>query len=200
MARAASDNLHSRLVSVLKLVLPLLALALLSTLFLVSRKIDPEAAIPYATVDVADRLRDPKMTDAGFASVAADGSTIALTAAQARPNSTGGTMREVFGTLTTPAGAATQLTAAEALLNSAQNLLVLSGGTKLQSWAGYLVLSPGLDVATDLTRVESTGPITATGPIGDLSAETMVLSQPVAGASYLLVFKGKVRLIYRPQE
>ena len=89
MARAVSDNLHSRLVSVLKLVLPLLALALLSTLFLVSRKIDPEAAIPYATVDVADRLRDPKMTDAGFASVAADGSTIALTAAQARPNSTG---------------------------------------------------------------------------------------------------------------
>lgn len=200
MARAAPDNLHSRLVKVLKLVLPLLALALLSTLFLFSRKIDPEAAIPYATVDVADRLRDPKMTDAGFASMTENGATLTLTAAEARPSATGGTMHQVFGTLTNETGAVTHLTAADALLDSAQSLLVLSGGTKLESSAGYLVLSPGFDVATDLTRVESTGPITATGPIGDLSAQTMVLSQPVTGAPYLLVFKGKVRLIYKPQE
>jgi lipopolysaccharide export system protein LptC len=200
MARAASDNLHSRLVNVLKLVLPLLALALLSTLFLFSRKIDPEAAIPYATVDVADRLRDPKMTDAGFASMTQDGSTLTLTAAQARPTATGGTMHDVFGTLTTVNGAVTHLTAAEALLNTAQNLLTLSGGTQLQSWAGYLIAASGFDVATDLTRVASTGPVTATGPLGDLNAQSMVLSQPAVGAPYLLVFKGKVRLIYKPKE
>ena len=58
MAKPPRDNLHSRLVAILKVALPLIALALLSTLFLFSRKIDPEDAIPYATVDVEDRLRD----------------------------------------------------------------------------------------------------------------------------------------------
>lgn len=200
MARVASDNLHSRLVSVLKLVLPLLALALLSTLFLLSRKIDPEAAIPYATVDVADRLRDPKMTDAGFASMTQDGATLTLTAAQARPTATGGTMHEVFGTLTAVNGAVTHLTSADALLNTPQKLLTLSGGSQLQSWTGYLVSSAGFDVVTDLTRVKSTGPVTVTGPLGNLNAQSMVLSQPAVGAPYLLVFKGKVRLIYKPKE
>ena len=66
MARAQPDNLHSRLVGVLKVLLPLLALAILSTLFLVSRKINPEDAIPYADVDIEDRLRDPKMTGAAL--------------------------------------------------------------------------------------------------------------------------------------
>ena len=57
MARPLRDNLHSRLVRVLKIALPLIALLLLSTLFLFSRKINPEDAIPYASVDVDDRLR-----------------------------------------------------------------------------------------------------------------------------------------------
>ena len=43
---------HTRLVGWLKVALPLTALAILSTLFLVARRIDPEAALPYAEVDV----------------------------------------------------------------------------------------------------------------------------------------------------
>ena len=83
------DKWHSRLVSVLKVLLPLIALVLLSTLFLFSRKINPEDAIPYASVDVEDRLRDPKMTGAGLSGMTADGSAISVTAAERIPATRG---------------------------------------------------------------------------------------------------------------
>ena len=93
MAKTAPSNLHSQVVGVLKVVLPLLALGLLSTLFLFSHKIDPEDAIPYAEIDVGDRLRDPKMTDAGFASVTEDGAALTIKATEAKPTADGGQMR-----------------------------------------------------------------------------------------------------------
>ena len=70
---------HSRLVGWLKVALPLTALALLSTLFLVARKIDPEAALPYAEVDVAERIREPRMTAPTYAGVTEDGATLTIT-------------------------------------------------------------------------------------------------------------------------
>ncbi len=199
MARASNSNMHTRVVNILKLVLPLIALVMLSTLFLISRKIDPEDAIPYATVDVADRLNDPKMTNAGFAGMTKDGASIALTAAEAKPTSDGGAMQQVMATLTTPNGSETHMSAATVILNAPKNLLELGGGAKLDSSGGYHVTTEGLQMATDQTHVESTGPIAATGPIGDLNADKMVLSQAQPEGPYLLVFKGAVRLIYMPQ-
>ena len=63
---------------------------------------------------------------------------------------------------------------------------------------GYIVQAQGLGVATDTTRVESRGPISAIGPGGQLTADHMVLSQQGAAGPYLLVFNGKVRLLYQP--
>ncbi|MEY3533380.1 MAG: hypothetical protein RI979_1404, partial [Pseudomonadota bacterium] len=81
MARnPAQDNLHSRIVMILKVTLPLVALAILSSLFLFSREIDPEDAIPYADVEIADRLAQPRMTGAGFSTVTSDGATLTLSA------------------------------------------------------------------------------------------------------------------------
>jgi lipopolysaccharide export system protein LptC len=200
MARVTETNLHTRLVNILKLVLPLIALVLLATLFLFSRKINPEDAIPYATVDVADRLQDPKMTDAGYATMTEDGSSIVMSAGEAKPGADGGSLKQVIGTLTTPKGAKTMVTAATAVLNSASNLLSLGGGTQVDSAGGYRILTEGLEIATKQTHVESTGPITGTGPIGTLSADKMVLSQAVKDGPYLMVFNGNVRLLYQPEE
>ena len=53
---------HTRVVGWLKLALPLAALVILSTLFLVADRIDPEDALPYAKVDVEGLARAPRMT------------------------------------------------------------------------------------------------------------------------------------------
>lgn len=199
MAKPPRDNLHSRLVAILKVVLPLIALALLSTLFLFSRKIDPEDAIPYATVDVEDRLRDPKMTSAGFAGVTSDGASLTLSAAEARPAADGGSLKLVVGALETPDGVTTELAAAAVALDTAVQMIELTDGAELRASNGYVVQAQGLGVATDRTYIESRGEVSAQGPVGQLTADHMLLSQQGNAGPYLLVFNGKVRLLYQPQ-
>lgn len=199
MAKPPRDNLHSRLVAILKVVLPLIALALLSTLFLFSRKIDPEDAIPYATVDVEDRLRDPKMTSAGFAGMTSDGASLTLSAAEARPAADGGSLKLVVGALETPDGVTTELAATAVALDTAAQMIELTDGAELRASNGYLVQAQGLGVATDRTYIESRGEVSAQGPVGQLTADHMLLSQQGNAGPYLLVFNGKVRLLYQPQ-
>ena len=82
MARA---DRHTRVVGWLKVALPPAALAILSTLFLVARRIDPEAALPYAEVDVEDLAREPRMTAPTYAGLTSDGAALTLSAKEARP-------------------------------------------------------------------------------------------------------------------
>lgn len=201
MARAARDNLHSRLVAVLKIVLPLLALAILSSLFLFSRGINPEDAIPYADVDVADRLREPRMTEAGLAGVTPDGAAVTLTAAEARPDATtGGSAKGIEGKLATPDGATTEIAALAAQMDKDSHSIELSGGVELRSSAGYVIQSNGFGLALDRTWLESRGPVAAQGPLGQITAATMRLDRQGANGPYLLVFNGGVRLLYEPQK
>lgn len=63
---AGTDG-HSRLVGWLKVALPLFALAILSSLFLVARGIDPDGALTLSEADLADRLREPRITAPAYA-------------------------------------------------------------------------------------------------------------------------------------
>lgn len=199
MVLPAHDNLHSRVVAVLKIALPLVALAILSSLFLFSRQINPEDAIPYAKVDIEDRLREPRLTDAGLSGMTADGAALTLNMAEARPQPDGGgTATGISGRLATPDGANTDIAAANGTVDTATRSAELSGGVTLKSSAGYTVSSPGFGLALDRTWAESRGPVVADGPMGKLTADKMKLDQKSQGGGYLLVFNGNVRLLYQP--
>ncbi len=201
------DNFHSRLVFWLKILLPLSALAILSTLFMVSRSLNPEDAIPYANVDIADRVREPRVTAAVFAGMTADGAALTIKAAQAKPGVSGtadaGHASDLSGLLETPDGARTDLAAEAAQLDQAARVMNLSGGVVVTNSAGYRIAMPGMAVQLDDTGLDSTGAVTATGPVGQITADAMHLGRadPDASANkpaYLLVFKGNVRLLYQP--
>ena len=198
--RHARDNLHSRLVAVLKVALPLAALAILSTLFLFSRGIDPEDAIPYAQVDVEDRLREPRMTEAGYSGMTPDGAALTLSAAEARPEAGGGSASGLQGQLATADGARTEIAAMSARIDNTSGQLELSGGVELRSSAGYVIQSEGLALALDRTWLESRGAVSAQGPLGQLTANSLRLDRGAGDKSYLLVFNGKVRLLYQPKQ
>jgi lipopolysaccharide export system protein LptC len=198
----ARDNLHSRLVAILKIVLPLAALAVLSSLFLFSGGIRPEDAIPYASVDVEDRLREPRMTDAGLSGVTADGAAITLSAAEAvpAPADGGATAMGIRGKLVTPDGASTEIVAVQAQMASGGKAVALTGGVELRSSAGYVVEAEGFDLALDRTWLASRGQVAVQAPMGQLTADAMRLDRQGGTGPYLLVFNGGVRLIYDPQK
>lgn len=196
----AADNLHSKVVGLLKVVLPLVALAILSTLFLAQRTIDPQDAIPYAEVDVADRLREPRVTDAAYAGVTEDGASLTLQAADARPGvagtPNGGQATTVTGRIETPDGAVTDLVAGTALMDSGARKVVLSGGVVVTSSTGYVIAATGISMATDRTALDSDGAVQAQGPLGTLNAGGLHIGP--SGAGYVVVFNGGVKLVYLP--
>ena len=197
----ARIDTHSRIVAWLKIALPLAALVILSTLFLLADRIDPDAALPYAEIDVADRTRTQKMTAPTYAGLTSDGAALTLTAIEARPatEDSKAVAQGLSLRLDTPDGGHTDLVAATAVMDDITRRLFLSGGVKISTSTGYQVVTDAVTANLDRSGMESLGPVQATAPAGTLVADKFTLSQDnQTPGSYLLVFKGGVELVYNP--
>ena len=202
MARGAGDG-WTRLVRFLRIALPLLALALLSTVFLVARHLNPDDAIPYSDVDIADRLREPRMTNPDFAGTTADGADLRVTAETATPKkpetATAATAQTVQGVLTTPDGVRTDLRSLGAQMDIDGKNVTFDGAVDLATSSGYRIQTERMVARTDQTELRSLTPVTATGPGTRITAQEMVLTQDITNPDgYVLVFKGQVKLVYDP--
>jgi lipopolysaccharide export system protein LptC len=196
----AADR-HTRVVGWLKVALPLLALALLATLFLLSDQIDPEDALPYAEVDVVERAREPRMTAPSYAGITSDGASLTLTADEARPAAADApaVAQRVLLKLETPDGSRTEVQALSAEIDRSAQRMILSGGVTVTTDTGYRLDTAEVLARLDRSGLESRDAVTATGPVGDIEAGGMVLTQDLrTPGSYVLVFNRGVRLVYRP--
>jgi lipopolysaccharide export system protein LptC len=200
---ARYDNLHSALVAWLKVLLPLIALAILSTLFLVARTIDPEGAIPFAEVDIDDRIREPRLTRPTWAGVTSDGTALTLRADEARParGEDGASARAVTAELELAGGGEAGLVAAAVQLDPEGRQMTLSGGVVVTTSTGYRLETEGLTAMLDRTGMQSAGPVVGEGPGGTINAGELRLgADPDRPGTQLLVFDKGVKLLYRPVE
>lgn len=197
----AGTDAHTRVVTWLKVLLPLAALAILSTLFLLADQINPDDALPFAEVDVEELAREPRMTLPSYAGTTSDGAALNLTAEAALPGTADRPARalNVRMELATPDGATTDLRAASAVIDADGGKLFLSGGVSLTTSQGYSLET--LEIVADLDRsgLETVSGVQARAPAGTLTADSMVLRQDnQTPTTYLMVFKGGVRLVYLP--
>jgi lipopolysaccharide export system protein LptC len=200
---ATYDNTYSRVVAWLKVLLPVIALVLLSTMFLISRTIDPSRAIPFANVDVEGMVRDQRISSPAFSGVTKDGAALSITAETARPlpdNADGMSAETLKARIETPDGARVDIEAAEAVVVGAASVLTLSGGVVVTTSTDYRIEATGLVTKMDRAEMESEGAVQATGPLGTLDAGQARIAPADGDAStYLLVFKDGVKLIYVPK-
>ncbi len=199
---ARYDNAYSRLVAWLKILLPLLALAILSTLFLLSRRVDPEDGIPYASVDLEELAREPRLTAPHFAGVTADGAALTVTAGIAYPDGTDPgriSALDVVATIESDTLTA-EITAAAGAIDPATSQMTLSGGVRIETSAGYRLTTDHLTSALQKTRIETDAAVSAEAPMGRIVAGGMLLrALDPEGKTHVLVFNGGVKLIYLPQ-
>lgn len=201
---------RTRLVGALKVILPLGALVLLSTMFLISDRADPDAAIPYAEVDVADLARDPRLTSPTWAGTAADGSALTLRAGQAVPGADNAvTVQGLALKLETPQGLQADVLAGTGGVAADGARIDLTGGVRMNTSTGYSLETDSLRADTAASTLTSGGPVTAIAPFGKLTAGGLTLAPrpPAATAqtpdtphAHVLDFTGGVRLIYLPAE
>ena len=80
-------NTYSGVVAWLKVILPLIALGLLSTLFLFSRARTPPTSLPFLDIALQERIREQQITGPYFVGTTENGLSLTLSADAARPDS-----------------------------------------------------------------------------------------------------------------
>ncbi|QFT58172.1 Lipopolysaccharide-assembly, LptC-related [Sulfitobacter sp. THAF37] len=195
-------DLHSRMVSLLKVLFPLLALALLSTLFLLSRKVDPDSVIPFADKEIQDRLRDQQVTGPFFSGTTADGDQISFSAEKlTTPQNEVGANRaeDVRIVMDLAGGTNLTLNARVAHFELPKDRAELEGNVVIETSTDYRIESDRLTTQMTELDVRSPGPVQAQGPMGTLNAGSMTIASPEQGQAAQLIFKDGVKLVYNPK-
>ena len=187
---------RTRTVRWLRVLLPLLALAMLSTLFLFSRGSDGESQIPYADVDAEAMARDPRLVAPEYAGVTPDGAQLTLRATEAAPADGGGSARDLRLDWHRPDGLRADLTAPRAGLSD--GAIRLDGGVRMTTSSGWTLDADSVEAATDRSRIAAQEGVQAQAPFGTLTAQRMELAPGEGQDASILNFSGDVRLIYRP--
>jgi len=203
---ARVDNRYSRFVVWAKIILPLIGLAILSSLFLFSRSYETGNPAGLFDGDIADFANKERISGPRFAGSTQSGAAIQLSADEASPSvSTPGAFdaHRLTAEIEFPDGQALGVTAESGFVDSINKTAVLSGGIVLTTSYGYVAKSDGMTFALDRLDIRSKGEITATGPLGMITAGQLIMRQdgtnPVDGSpEYVLIFKNRVKLIYKP--
>jgi len=201
------ENRYSRFVTWLKILLPLTALALLSTLFLFAKRSTTDNTLPYA--EIQQLARDPQLTQPAFSGVSSRGDLLQLSAQTARPvaDRPGVTLIDkVRLRIDSPDGSDVELTGGTGKIDATARIVTLAGGTTLAASSGYKVKTPGLRVDMDAGLLTATEGVTVSAPFGTLEAGGMTLRAGTQGAAgdgnaprQQMVFNRGVRLIYQPK-
>lgn len=191
--------LRSRIVHWLRVILPLAALALLSVLFLLARKPDPEASIPYADVDPRDVAARQAVTSPRYSGVTDDGARVSIDGAEATPGSGPGqgSAQSVRMTIRAQDGRAADVSAGTATLEG--DAIVMANGATMTTADGWIVTAPEFHASRMAGTVNADHEVNVLAPFGDLTAQQMELRPLGDGTGdHVLDLSGGVRLIYQP--
>lgn len=197
------ESRHSLLVAWARVALPLAALALLSTLFLFSGKVDPTTASIYAKVDVDALAREPRLTTPEYSGMTEDGAALTVQARTATPAPAGGSgaaAEDVIAKLETASGLVADLSAKSGRIDPAAGDITLSDSVAMQTSTGYRMATAQMIMTTDRGRITAPQSVQAEAPFGTITAGSMELSRAAADAPYDLVFNGGVKLVYQPEK
>ncbi|GAA6200768.1 hypothetical protein [Aquicoccus sp. SU-CL01552] len=191
---------HSRFVAYLKVILPLAAVALLSTLFLLSRSVDPTATLPFAQHEVEERVRGQQVTAPFYSSTTDDGDEITVEARLARAAVGGGLAEaeDLNARLKLARGGQIALRSQTGTIDAVTDTASFSGAVEIATSTGYVVLTDRLDATIGDFHASTPGEVRATGPVGTLTAGRMEIGAKNPGEPMHMLFKNGVKLVYDP--
>lgn len=191
---------YSRFVSWLKVLLPLSALALLSTLFLLSRNIDPVTAIPFAENEIRDRIRDQQVTGPFFSGTSEAGDRVSVSSdSMLMGSGLNHEAEDLSAQIDLASGTRVMLSADRGEFDLANAQSQLTGNVTITTSQGFDLRSDLLSTDFDVLRVTSPGAVEGVAPFGEISAGAMLLGKDETHDGMQLFFTNGVNLIYRPE-
>ena len=195
------DTMYSHIVGWVKILLPLAALALLSTLFLVPRpQSQPDAAL---VANVARIAQEQRVMTPEFSGVTGTGAIVKLSARKATPHPELANtifVQEMRLNIDRPDGSTLDVTAVEGEFDAGTREARFLGLARLSTSNGYEMETQGLRVLLDTGEVLSDGQLEIQTPFGRMTAGQVAFSNPEQAGQAQMLFHNGVRLIYIAQE
>ncbi|MBU2981045.1 LPS export ABC transporter periplasmic protein LptC [Lentibacter algarum] len=194
---------HTRIVAWAKIILPIIALGLLSTLFLLSKSTDPISSIPFSEADIEERTRNQQISSPEVFGVTSRGDLVSLNAAfakQSDENSDITIAEQVKTSIKLVSGADVNMQAGVAQYDAKGGRIRLSSAVFATTTSGFSFEASGLDINMLNLSVISDGPVTGRGPASSLTAGQMTIEVPEGEKDAHLLFSNGVKLIYTPHK
>ncbi|NOD65482.1 LPS export ABC transporter periplasmic protein LptC [Ruegeria sp. HKCCD9179] len=193
---------YSRMVQFLKVLLPLAAIVLLSTVFLLSRSIETNVSVPFAQNDIDERLAQQVVTQPNYQGTTRKGEDVHIEATQATQGNetatpTASEFRGRFGLLS---GGTILLDSNSGLIRPDEGTATFVGDVVITTADGLQVTTDLLNTSLDEIRGDTPGQVNGTGPIGNFSAGRMTFGTEKKDGPVHIVFTDGVKLIYEPEK
>lgn len=182
--------------------LPLVALGLLSTMFLFSRGVDTTANLPFSVRDLQDRAGEQRITRPRYRGQVASGAQLAFTARSARPDQekSGRVYADgLSGQIDQPDGSRISFSALAGVVDQEADSINMRGDVFIQTASGYHLRTEALHTRINAVEGGSEGEVRGTGPAGTLTAGRMEFRTAPESDKMQLLFTDGVKLIYEPQ-
>lgn len=195
--RGKYDNRHSARVARLKVLLPLIALVILSTVFLLADRPDSGDGASFGRGNL-EAGANGRIVAPDYSGVAENGAALYLTAARARPLEPGGEIaaEQLRGTWEGTRGGRVVVTSDNGRLGADGKTATLTGTVDIVSDSGFHLTSRRMEIDGAVGRLVSPGPVEGIGPPGRIDAGAMEVEQ--AGGHPFITFTGGVKVLYEP--
>ncbi|MEL6684229.1 MAG: hypothetical protein AAFN63_00200 [Pseudomonadota bacterium] len=195
-----ADNTYSQLVGWAKIILPLCALGLLSTLFLFARS--STAPSDIALEEVAAIAREQRVSAPTFSGLTEEGATIVISANSARPDDTQPdkiSIDDIQMRMDNTDGSNIEVTATQGEIDGRAQVASFLGLARLMTSSGYEMETNGLIAELQTGLVTSDGLLEIRAPFGQLTAGKVTFQVASDDIAQQMLFTDGVRLLYIPQ-
>ena len=197
---AMSRGLHSRVVAILKLMLPLVAVLLLASLFLTSTEDGLEGEIVFSTGELPDEGVGLEISRPTFSGQTRADDRFRFTAERVEPDTVPPTRARIIrltGVIDFTDGRKLELAAATGDLDIEARTVALTGAVRIVTSDGYEITTERLEADLGAGILRADGPVTTHGPIGEISSGRLVIA-PGDKGRHVISFDDRVRLVYLP--
>lgn len=201
-SEVAAPELYTRFVTVLKVGLPLIALAMLSALFLIQSDDGPGGSITFSRGDIEALGEGLRVTNPTLTGSTRDEDRFRFTAAVVVPDAappTRATLTGLDGRIDFTDGTVVDISARAGEIDLDAQGLALTEEVRIATSQGLEVTSDDVSVDLRLGTLEARGGVVTEGPMGRIDSDTLRIEpSPDAEGARLITFGNGVRLVYDP--
>jgi lipopolysaccharide export system protein LptC len=201
---ARDPGLHSRIVGILKVGLPLVALGLLASIFLVQTEDTLGGNLVFSQGDIDALGQGLRITNPTFTGTTAGQDRFRFTAALVEPDAAPPTRARITtlaGEVALHNGPVVELEADTGDLHIPTERLDVAGNVRIRTSGGYRMAAEQATLDLKAGSVVAGNAVETTGPLGQIDSGSLAI-QPAAasGEARRFSFANGVRLVYDPPD